>query len=89
MNYVMLVLLLVRLLQALRRADSEDDLALRLAGVGEFGDGELLRWLWANRQEIIELVKEILRWINGGAGVQGTAWQVDLPMLVAGIVDDD
>lgn len=67
MNWVQIVLLILKLLRDLQNSQSQEafaDSASANALVG--GNGELLKWLWENREQVIEFVKQLFDLFSKG-----------------------
>lgn len=61
MNWFQLALLIINLLRELKNAKSEEAFCTSASAQAlPVASGDLLKWLWENREEIIEFVKVIV-----------------------------
>lgn len=66
MNWVQLVILILQLLKQLKSSQSADEFASRVEASFQLpsANGDLLKWLWEHREQIIELVLKLIEAIN-------------------------
>lgn len=62
MTWVQIVLLVLQILKQLKGSESSQAFAESVAANGQLpaASGEFLKWLWENREQIIEFVKIIV-----------------------------
>ena len=61
MNWFQLALLILQLLKQFKSNDSSEQFveAMQVSGV-PLANGDLLRWLWENREQIVEFIKVLI-----------------------------
>ena len=62
MTWVQIVLLILQILKQLKGSESADSFTASIKANGQLptASGEFLKWLWENRDQIIEFVKIIV-----------------------------
>lgn len=66
MNWVMLLSVILKILEQLKKSDSEQEFVAACSEVQGYGDmpfsadGKLLRWIWENREQILNFVLQIV-----------------------------
>ena len=62
MTWVQIVLLILQILKQLKGSESADAFAESVAAGGQLpaANGDFLKWLWENREQIIEFVRIIV-----------------------------
>lgn len=62
MTWVQIVLLILQILKQLKGSDSAEAFSASVVAGGKLpaASGDFLKWLWENRQQIIEFVKIIV-----------------------------
>lgn len=74
MNVLQIVLLILKLLQQAKQADSAEAFATNAGAVG--ANGEILKWLWEHRQEILDFFSMFFSKPQNVVGSDGTASEV-------------
>ena len=62
MTWVQIVLLILQILKQLKGSESAESFASSIQASGQLpaASGEFLKWLWENREQIIEFIKIIV-----------------------------
>lgn len=81
MSWLQIVLLILKLLQQAKQAGSAESFAASTGAVG--ANGELLKWLWENRKEIVEFISTLINFLPKTATVGASEDSVDLRAMVA------
>lgn len=80
MNWLQVVLLILKLLQQAKSANSADAFATEAGAVG--ANGEILKWVWEHRQEIIDFISTIINFIPNTPTVGVSGDSVDLRAMI-------
>lgn len=66
MNWVQLVILILQLLKQFQGSQSADEFASQVEASGQLpsASGDLLKWIWENREQILEFVLKLIEMFN-------------------------
>lgn len=65
MGIIQLLLLIIELLKNLQQVSTEEEFVASTAAQ-KIGDGQIIKWLWDNREEIIEFIGRIIGMLPAG-----------------------
>lgn len=60
MQWIAVVLMILRFLNDLRKAESKDELMLTSDLARGIGDGAIIEWIWENRDEIVAFILKLI-----------------------------
>jgi hypothetical protein len=67
MGWFQIALLVLQLLRQFKAASSEEQFAagIQASGVMPMADGAFLKWIWENREKVIEILRMLMELIPG------------------------
>ncbi len=80
MNWLQIVLLVLKLLQQAKQHETAEGFAASSGAVG--ANGEILKWVWEHRQEIIDFISTIINFIPNTPTVGASGDSVDLRAMI-------
>jgi hypothetical protein len=85
MNWLQIVILILNLLKQAKQHESAEGFAASAGAVG--ANGDLLKWVWANRQAIVDFLNMLINFAPGPAVMGSSASVAEVRAWIAELKD--
>lgn len=87
MQWVAIVLMIIRFLRELKKAESKEAF-MASPVVKEIGDGKIIEWLWENREEILAFVLKLIEMFSKKPVLYGGDVDAELAEAVRELIEE-
>lgn len=85
MNWLQIVILILNLLKQAKQHESAEGFSASAGSVG--ANGEFLKWVWENRQAILEFINTLINFVPGPAVMGSSASVAEVRAWIAELKD--